>query len=83
MAKIVISKLQLSAEEPIVYSIGFTVTASNGRSFYIDTNISLISGMDDDVAVSAAYTALESEINSKLVELEAKSILLGTEYTPE
>ena len=90
MADIVISRLELypNAEEATGYVVGFSVSTGNTKSFYIDTIID-IKDEDDNVVVNSeddavedAYEALKSEIETKTAELEAKSNLLGTVFTP-
>ena len=90
MADIVISSLELypSAEEAIWYVVGFSVSLGNAKSFYIDTVVDIKDEDDnivvtsEDDAVEVAYEALKSDIETKTAELEAKSNLLGTVFTP-
>ena len=83
MATITIARLeQYPAEEPTGHCVGFTVTTTNGKSFYTDTVIPFTDADDDDKAVAAAYEGLKDSINSRVEALEAKSALLGTEFAP-
>ena len=83
MATITIARLeQYPVEEPTGHCVGFTVTATNGKSFYTDTVIPFNDADDDDKAVAAAYESLKDSINSRVEALEAKSALLGTEFSP-
>ena len=90
MADIVISRLELypSAEEATGYVVGFSVSLGNAKSFYIDTIVDIKDENDnivvtsEDDAVEDAYEALKSDIETKITELEAKSNLLGTVFTP-
>ena len=80
MAKITISSLeQYPAATPTGHAVGFTVEASNGKTFYVDTVIPFTDADNDDTAVSEAYKELKDTINSRVSEEEAKSSLLGTE----
>ena len=90
MADIVISRLELypNAEEATGYVVGFSVSTGNTKSFYIDTIVD-IKDEDDNVVVASeddavedAYEVLKDEIATKTAELEAKSNLLGTVFTP-
>ena len=90
MADIVISRLELypSAEEATGYVVGFSVSLGNAKSFYIDPVVD-IKDEDDNIVVTSeddsvevAYEALKSDIETKTAELEAKSNLLGTVFTP-
>ncbi|SVD44414.1 uncharacterized protein METZ01_LOCUS397268 [marine metagenome] len=90
MADIVISRLELypNAEEATGYVVGFSVSTGNTKSFYIDTIVN-IKDEDDNVVVASeddavedAYEVLKDEIATKTAELEAKSNLLGTVFTP-
>ena len=90
MADIVISRLELypNAEEATGYVVGFSVSTGNTKSFYIDTVVD-IKDEDDNVVVASeddavedAYEVLKDEIATKTAELEAKSNLLGTVFTP-
>lgn len=90
MADIVISRLELypSAEEATGYVVGFSIASGNAKSFYIDTIVDIKDEDDnivvssEDDAVSTAFEALKDEIETKTAELEAKSNLLGTVFTP-
>ena len=90
MSDIVISRLELypNAEEATGYVVGFSVSTGNTKSFYIDTIVD-IKDEDDNVVVASeddavgdAYEVLKDEIATKTAELEAKSNLLGTVFTP-
>ena len=90
MADIVISRLELypNAEEATGYVVGFSVSTGNTKSFYIDTIVDIKDGDEnivvssEDEAVSSAYEVLKDDIEAKTAELEAKSDLLGTVFTP-
>jgi|6_EtaG_2_1085325.scaffolds.fasta_scaffold258736_2 hypothetical protein len=90
MADIVISRLELypDAEEATGYVVGFSVSTGNTKSFYIDTIIDIkdedgnIIVSSEDEAVEDAYEILKEQIETKTAELEAKSNLLGTVFTP-
>ena len=90
MADIVISRLELypSAEEATGYVVGFSVSLGNAKSFYIDTVVDIKDEDDnivvnsEDEAVEDAYEALKSQIETRITEMEAKSDLLGTVFTP-
>ena len=90
MADIVISRLELypDAEEATGYVVGFSVSTGNTKSFYIDTIIDIkdeagnIIVSSEDEAVEDAYEVLKEQIETKTAELEAKSNLLGTVFTP-
>ena len=90
MADIVISRLELypNAEESTGYVVGFSVSTGNTKSFYIDTIVDIKDGDEnivvssEDEAVSSAYEVLKDDIEAKTAELEAKSDLLGTVFTP-
>ena len=80
MANITISRLeQYPADTPTGHAVGFTVEASNGKTFYVATVIPFTDADNDDTAVSEAYKELKDTINSRVSEEEAKSSLLGTE----
>jgi len=83
--KIEIVKLFLyPKEEPTGYGVGFNIKANNGGSFYIETLLPLesCSGLDEVGIADLAFDTLETEINAKVVELETKSSIVGTEWTP-
>ena len=90
MADIVISRLELypNAEESTGYVVGFSVSTGNTKSFYIDTIVDIKDGDEnivvssEDEAVTSAYEVLKDDIETKTAELEAKSNLLGTVFTP-
>ena len=90
MADIIISRLELypNAEESTGYVVGFSVSTGNTKSFYIDTIVDIkdaeenIVVASEDEAVSVAFEALKDSIETKTAELEAKSNLLGTVFTP-
>ena len=90
MADIVISRLELypNADEATGYVVGFSVSTGNTKSFYIDTVVDIkdaeenIVVSSEDDAVSSAYEVLKDSIATKTAELEAKSNLLGTVFTP-
>ena len=90
MADIVISRLELypNAEESTGYVVGFSVSTGNTKSFYIDTIVDIkdedenIVVSSEDEAVTSAYEVLKDDIETKTAELEAKSNLLGTVFTP-
>ena len=90
MADIVISRLELypNAEEATGYVVGFSVSTGNTKSFYIDTVVDIKDEDDnvvvesEDEAVEGAYEVLKAQIETKTAELEAKSNLLGTVFTP-
>jgi len=80
MAKVIVSRLEpYPAEEPTSYAVGFTVTCSNDRSFYIDTTVTFEEAQTDEEAVQVALDKLRDDINSKVQTIEAKSTLLGRE----
>ena len=90
MADIVISRLELypDAEEATGYVVGFSVSTGNTKSFYIDTIVDIkdedenIVVSSEDEAVESAFEVLKDQIETKTAELEAKSNLLGTVFTP-
>ena len=90
MADIVISRLELypNAEEATGYVVGFSVSTGNTKSFYLDTIVDIKDENDnivvnnEDEAVEDAYEALKTNIETQTAELEAKSNLLGTVFTP-
>ena len=91
MADIVISRLELyptGEEEATGYVVGFSVSTGNAKSFYLDTIVDIKDENDnivvnnEDEAVEDAYEALKTNIEAQITELEAKSNLLGTVYTP-
>ena len=90
MADIVISRLELypGVEEATGYVVGFSVSMGNAKSFYIDTVVDIKDEDDnivvnsEDEAVEDAYEALKSQIETRITEMEAKSDLLGTVFTP-
>ena len=90
MADIIISRLELypNAEESTGYVVGFSVSTGNTKSFYIDTIVDIKDADDnivvtsEDEAVEDAYEVLKTQIEAKTAELEAKSNLLGTVFTP-
>lgn len=81
-------ELYPDAEEATGYVVGFSVSTGNTKSFYIDTIVDIkdedgnIVVSSEDEAVTSAYEVLKDEIKSKTAELEAKSNLLGTVFTP-
>ena len=90
MADIVISRLELypNVEEATGYAVGFSVASGNAKRFYLDTVVDIKDEDDniiigsEDQAVDKAYEVLKDNIEAKIVELEAKSNLLGTVFTP-
>ena len=90
MADIVISRLELypNAEEATGYVVGFSVSTGNTKSFYLDTIVNIkdedgnIVVLNEDEAVEDAYEALKTSIETQIADLEAKSNLLGTVFTP-
>ena len=90
MADIVISRLELypGVEEATGYVVGFSVSLGNAKSFYLDTIVDLknedgdVVVNNEDEAVEDAYEILKTQIETQIAELEAKSNLLGTVFTP-
>ena len=90
MADIIISRLELypSNEEATGYVVGFSVSTGNTKSFYLDTIVNIkdedgnIVVLNEDEAVEDAYEALKTSIETQIADLEAKSNLLGTVFTP-
>ena len=88
--KVTVSRLELypNAEEATGYVVGFSVSTGNTKSFYIDTVVDIKDEDDnvvvesEDEAVEGAYEVLKAQIETKTAELEAKSNLLGTVFTP-
>ena len=82
--KILISRLeQYPAEQPIGFCVGFTVSATNGRSFYQDTVVSFDNASDDQSAVDFALAQMINGFKSQCDTLEAISQLLGAVVTEE
>ena len=81
-------ELYPDGEESTGYVVGFSVSTGNTKSFYIDTIVDIKDGDEnivvssEDEAVSSAYEVLKDDIEAKTAELEAKSNLLGTVFTP-
>jgi len=72
------------AEEPSSYAVGFSATATNGRSVYRDTTISLkdAEGLSDDEIVTLAWIQLGPGIEQEMEVLGAKSVLVGQAWEP-
>ena len=83
-AQIKIAKFNLHpADEPTGYAVGFGVKVKS-RDFYRDTVVPLEQCTDktEDEIVDLAYEQLRDGIESQVTILEAKSDLVGKNYTP-
>jgi hypothetical protein len=65
------------SDEPRGWAVGFTVTCSNGRSFYIDTSVEFNEAGNDEEAIEVALNKLKNQIESRIAELESKSPVIG------
>jgi hypothetical protein len=78
MAEITVVRFeQYPSDEPMGWAVGFTVTCSNGRSFYVDTTVSFSEADNDEEAVGIALNKLKSQIESRVNEFESKSPVIG------
>ena len=71
-------------DEPTSYWVGFAVTIGQHQPFIMDTKVSFedAEGLEEAAIVDLAYNNLKSAINTRAAELEAKSPIVGSEYTP-
>lgn len=71
-------------EDPTGFAVGFNISLDNGRSFYLDTVVSLkdAKGKDDEEIVELGWSKLEDNIMSRIQDLGEKSPMLGKEWTP-
>jgi len=83
-AKVV--KFKLYPEyDPDGYTVGFDITVSNGRSFYIDTIVPFEYIQNDETdsdIIDIAWDILEDNIDNKSKELESYSSILTTWVPP-
>jgi hypothetical protein len=78
MAEITVVRFeQYPSDEPEGWAVGFTVTCSNGRSFYVDTSVSFSEADNDEMAVEVALNKLRDQIESTVAMFESKSSVIG------
>jgi len=80
-----IARFELYPEDdPTGYAVGFHITLKNGRSFYVDTIVSLenAQGKSDNEIAALAWATLEEIIDANVKRLNRKSSLIGNKWRP-